>query len=46
MIIICYYYGIAYSLSSTNVCRYGICASQTFLSLTRFIEYITNICIE
>jgi hypothetical protein len=24
---------------STNICRYGIRDSQTFLNLTRFIEY-------
>jgi hypothetical protein len=28
---------------STNICRNDICVGQTFLSLTRFIEYISKI---
>jgi hypothetical protein len=31
---------------SQNVCRYGIRAGQTFSSLPRFIENISNICIS
>jgi hypothetical protein len=30
---------------SINVCRFGIRADQTFLSLTGIIAYIINICI-
>jgi hypothetical protein len=33
---------ISFPLSS-NICRNNIYAGQTFLSLTRFIEYISNI---
>jgi hypothetical protein len=31
--------------SFTNVCRYDIRVTQTLLKLTRFIEFISNICI-
>jgi hypothetical protein len=35
-----------YSLRPKNKCRYGIYSGQTFSSLTRFVENISNICIS
>jgi hypothetical protein len=37
---------VYYFLRPKNKCHYGIRASQTFLSLTRFVENISNSCIS
>ena len=37
---------VYYFLRPKNKCNYGIRAGQTFLSLTRFVENISNGCIS